>query len=134
MRWYWFSYFYYVFLFLFSSYPASFWNERLKRSAKFYEWFILLVSRCLWYRFSLFNWLSDTYWSHGQMYYQTMQTIPTGDIHKGKKEIYGYWQWIHIDPLGKHARLQPRARVICSGGIGIVQPYRLLLNPIDYVF
>jgi len=41
-------------------------------------------------RFSLFNWLSDTYWSHGQMYYQTMQTIPTGDIHKGKKEIYGY--------------------------------------------
>jgi len=62
------------------------WREVRNSMNDLFYWYRVVFGN----RFSLFNWLSDTYWSHGQMYYQTMQTIPTGDIHKGKKEIYGY--------------------------------------------
>ena len=133
--WYWFFLFCYFFLFLFCFNSFIFWNERMERSSKFYEWFVFLVSYYLWYRFQLFNWLSDTYWTYSQMFYQTMQTIPSGNLHRGKKEIYGYWQWIHIDPLGKHARLLQKTPVICCEfRIMIIFEVSLWFwNLIDYV-
>jgi len=91
---------YFCFVLLRLHFGMKSWREVRNSMNDLFYWYRVVFGN----RFALFNWLSDTYWTHGQMYCQTMQTIPTGDTHKGKKEIYGYWQWIHIDPLGKHAR------------------------------